>query len=41
VCSLVELAFYLFEEWQPQCPLDAWNRTARLLGIPELPDSDG
>jgi hypothetical protein len=40
VCTVVELAFYLFEEWRPQSPLEAWNRTARLLGIPALPDPD-
>jgi hypothetical protein len=36
VCSLVELAFELLGEWQPQSPLDAFNRTARLLGVPVL-----
>ncbi len=36
VCSVVELAFYLFREWQPHSSLDAWNRTARLLGVPVL-----
>jgi hypothetical protein len=38
VCTLVEMAFCLFQEWHPTSPLDAWNYTARLLGIPELLD---
>jgi hypothetical protein len=33
VCSLVELAVELFREWQPSSALDAFNRTARLLGV--------
>jgi hypothetical protein len=38
ICGVVELAFYLFQEWHPTDPLDAWNHTARLLGLPLLPD---
>ena len=38
VCTVVETAFYLFREWQPTSPLDAWNHTARLLGVPVLPE---
>jgi hypothetical protein len=38
ICGLVELSYYLFQEWHPTGPLDAWNHTARLLGTPELPD---
>jgi hypothetical protein len=34
LCSLVEFAFDLLCEWQPQSALDAFNRTARLLGVP-------
>jgi hypothetical protein len=37
VCSLVELVFELFREWQPVSCLDAWTRTARLLGVREVP----
>jgi putative transposase len=40
VCSMVELAFDLFRQWQPHSPMDAFNCTAQLLGVPMLVEAD-
>jgi hypothetical protein len=40
ICSLVELALDLLHEWQPTSSADAWDRAARLLGVPD-PDAVG
>lgn len=38
VCELLELAVDLIAEWDAKTPVDAWTRTASLLGVTTEPE---